>query len=122
MPKGTWYLPDQRPNRRGDPRYNGMTQAYNVQRRAHDYVPLQSIGVQDGRFDYQGRPEYPRRVNGGGGYPTHYDWMRQRPLMFPTNNHRFQLGVRGMTDRPDYDWSWYYNNRRGGYTPPDREF
>ena len=119
MPTGNWYFPDIRGPGNGRP---GATHSNIVQRRPPGYIPYQSMTPDGARYGYgyQAGQDYPRRVNGGGGYQSWNDWTRLRPRNEPYYNI-IPLGVRGMTEGRDYSWGGFNNNGRGGYTPPDRE-
>lgn len=84
------------------------------------YGPWQSIGDTTGRYGYQ-----PSGMPPSAGYA---DYLGSNPRggFYAPGALTVPLGVRGMTDRPDYDWRWYGNSYdrstgRNYYTPPDGE-
>ncbi|KAK3714981.1 hypothetical protein LTR37_007471 [Vermiconidia calcicola] len=111
----SWYLDR---TRLAQPNLLGQTNLqYNPQdimRRAPGYIPYQSMADTSCRYAYNaasGRA-YPRQaLPGRSDRVSDAQWAHDRPRNHG-HNETVALGVRGMTDQPGYDWSWF-NQRRG---------
>ena len=131
--RGTWYLPNQHQQHLSQPLRNR-----DVRVQADSYMPYQSMFDTSGKYGYPSRTTNDKRIRTQGVFPQNVralpqiggpmrnaQWEHRRPNRAPRYDTR-PLGVRGLTDRSDYDWSWfnnYQNPRTGrqGYRPPDRE-
>lgn len=105
---GYWYL-------------NGIQISYmETTRRQPHYTPFQSMIDTSGAFAYSCGLAYPKYIpNGQGDYLSDRDWQSIRPSTAPRYGTQ-PLGVYGVTDRSDYDWSWSHWDSTG-YQPPNRE-